>query len=173
MLSRFLLVFIFGCLPQMFFGQAGVDAGKASATATVYIYRLDYDPFVYSFLLSRRLSVKFAAADRASKDLPQIASLRNKHYLILKLAPGSYLFDTRNMHDKYRLDLASGDERYLRWDQGSSCPTEEPSISPPCQERTAGIHEMAGDVGRSEISKMKPIGKSDVKERALVTIPPK
>lgn len=95
-------------------------------------------------------------------------------YLLLKLAPGSYVFDTRMMHGKLRLDLAAGDVRYLRWDHGEECPTEDPIYGPPtCEGRAAGIYEMAPDIGEREITRMKPIDKGDVKDRRLVIVPPK
>lgn len=145
--------------------------------ATVYLYRKDYDPFIYSFIFSRTMSVKFADAETASKDLPKIAKLRKDRYMILKLRPGSYLFDTREMDDKLKLDLKAGDERYLRFDQGYNCPSESeetkniPHLTPTCEERRASIFEMSADDGRGELAKMKPIGKGDVKNRSLVIIP--
>ncbi len=175
MISRILSIILIGSLAHTLFAQAAADDGKtAQAEATVYAYRLDYDPFLYSFIFSRRLSVKFAPAAGDPKELPPIASLKNKRYLLLKLAPGSYLFDTRMMHGKLRLDLAAGDVRYLRWDHGEECPTEDPAYGPPtCEGRAAGIYEMASSIGEREITRMKPIGKGDVKDRKLVTIPPK
>jgi hypothetical protein len=78
------------------------------------------------------------------------------------------------MSDKLHIDVTSGEERFLRLDQGYDCPGDDNEASylpPTCEDRSAGIFEMTNDVGRREIARMKPIGKADVKVRSLVIIP--
>ncbi|MEO7660351.1 MAG: hypothetical protein ABIV48_12120 [Pyrinomonadaceae bacterium] len=96
----------------------------------------------------------------------------------MKLKPGRYLFDTRMMMGKLAVDLAAGEQRYLRWDHGNECPSVDPmdytaAITNDCEQRGAAIFEMLPEKGRTEIKKIKPVNKSDVKARNLIIIPPK
>lgn len=142
--------------------------------ATVYLYRKDYDFFIYSFVFSRTMSVRFAVADadEAPNELPKIAGLRNKRFMILKLDPGRYWLDTREMNGKLEVELAAGDEKFIRLDQGYSCPTEDNTFgSSSCESRPAGMFVMWSRDARNEMAKMKPISKGDVDDPKLVTIP--
>ena len=161
---------IFACT-NVFAQQAVVDA-----KATVYLYRKDNDFFIYSFAFSRTLSVRFAPANSADppKDLPKIAALRKNRYMILKLDPGRYWFDTRGMDGKLDIEVGPGDERFLRLDAGNHCPTEDDSIGySTCESRSAGMYVTWSSIARTELKKMKPISKGDVSDHKLVTIPPK
>jgi len=142
--------------------------------ATVYLYRKDYDPFIYSFVFSRTMSVRFAVADseEAPKELPKIAGLRKNRFMILKLDPGRYWLDTREMNGKLEVELAAGDEKFIRLDQGYSCPSDDNTFGiSSCESRPAGMFVMWSRDARKEMAKMKPISKGDVDDLKLVTIP--
>ncbi|HEV8590526.1 MAG TPA: hypothetical protein VGQ55_00370 [Pyrinomonadaceae bacterium] len=147
---------------------------KNKNIATVYLYRLDRESFIYSFVFTRKMPVRFGdASDQKGRT---IAGLKKKHYIVLRLPPGSYFFDTKYMSEAVKVDLAAGDERYLRFDHGKYCGTadekKESWEQPTCEEQSPYIEIMAADKARWEIIKTKPISNSDIKDHSIVIVPP-
>jgi hypothetical protein len=146
-----------------------------AGSARIYVYRWDYDSFIYALVFNRTLSVKFAEAAGAPKELPTIAGLRKKRYFFMDVAPGKYVFDTRGMTGKLEIEVAAGETRFLRLDQGKECPSEDTTsgLPPSCEDRPASVNLMFTDVARTEMLGVKPIKKGDVSARNLVMVPGK
>lgn len=135
--------------------------------ATVYVYRFDYDWNVPLF--NRTLPVYFAEGEGAKQR--KIAGLRKKRYFMLRLPPGSYLFDTQKMRGKLKLLIEAGGEYYLRVDQGMDCPSSC-DVNSDCSDRFQSIEVMPPERARKEMLKVKPLKPNNVQDRKLVIIPP-
>lgn len=154
---------------------APASQSSEQGLATVYVYRLDEGIVVLGFLIKTRPVYFSERAHAGSKRKNRkIAGLKNKHYFMLRLPPGKYIFDTRLMWDHLELEVAAGGTYYLRLDKGDDCPSEDPGIigPPPCVSRSASIERVLPERWGKDMSVLKPIESKDVKERRLVIIPP-
>ena len=145
--------------------------------ATVYVYRRDEGVIAANFFLwfkkTRPVYFREYLSDGSKQKNKKIASLKNKHYFILRLSPGRYIFDTQ-MAGNFKLEVAAGAEYHLRLDQGNDCPEEDSGYSPlpsGCQSTNASIVRVSPERWMQEMSVLKPIKSGDVKDRKLVIIP--
>jgi hypothetical protein len=145
--------------------------------ATVYVYRLDEDMVVANFFLWFRKTrpVYFSEGPSASlrRKNRKIAALRNKQYLMLRLPPGTYVFDTRLMRGHLELHVVADGEYYLWLDQGNDCGDEDNDMIGPstCEDRGASIKSVLPERWAKDRSMLKPIKSGDVEDRRLVIIP--
>jgi hypothetical protein len=151
---------------------------QETSLATVYVYRLDEDMVVANFFLWFRKTRPVYFSERSSAGLKrknrEIAALRNKQYFMLRLAPGTYIFDTRLMSGHLELNVAPGRTYYLWVDQGYDCGDDDDStIGPPsCEDRSASVEIVSPERWAKDGPRLKPIERGDVKDRGLVIIPP-
>ena len=75
--------------------SAGVAAQTTQGYATVHVYLHDKDAFYLGFIFTRTMRVSLREASVPKKQQSNVASLRNKRYLTLQLAPGDYFFTSR------------------------------------------------------------------------------
>lgn len=146
--------------------------------ATVYVYRLDEGVVVanlfFWFRKTRPVYFREHLSDEPNQKNKKIAALKNKHYFILRLPPGKYIFDTRLMWGNLKLEVAAGGEYHLRLDQGNDCPDEDSdytTIQSPCQSKNASIERVSPEQWRKDMSVLKPIKSGEVKDRRLIIIP--
>ena len=160
--------------------QPSAPSGQLSeqGLATVYVYRLDEGVVAANLFLwfkkTRPVYFREHLSDGPKQKNKKIAALKNKHYFILRLPPGKYIFDTRLMWGNLKLEVAAGGEYHLRLDQGNDCPSEDPDywfVQSTCESRSAAIERVSPERWRADMSALKPIKRGEVKDKRLVLIP--
>ncbi len=145
--------------------------------ATVYVYRLDEDTIVANFFLWLKKTRPVYFGERAGglkRENRRIASLRNKEYFMMRLPPGTYVFDTRLMHGHLELNVVAGSAYYLWVDQGNDCGDNGDTTFglPTCADRSASVEVVSPARWAADSPRLKPVERGDVKDRRLVIIPP-
>ncbi|MBV9960150.1 MAG: hypothetical protein JO360_17120 [Acidobacteria bacterium] len=164
------------CAQQGSASAAAVTGDKE--LATVYVYRLDEGTVVLKFL-SKTLPVYLGEREQdgdVGKKL-KLAGLRNSRYFMLRLRPGKYVFDTRLMWGHLNLEVAAGQEYYLRLDRGNDCPSVDPDdkyLAPisTCEDRNPFVESVTPGRWSEAMKLLKPVTAKEVGERQLVIIPP-
>lgn len=141
--------------------------------ATIYIYRLDTGN-VFTSLFLRTSPVYFGKGQDPKNKLQKIAALHNKHYLMMRLSPGQYTFNTRLSAGRLNLHVRAGKEYYLHLDRGNDCPDRkfDDFSMPPCESRSASIEYVFYGQWRDDSLGLRPIKPKDIQDKNLVIIPP-
>ena len=154
---------------------AAVPAAAQKQTGEVYLYRKDREYFLYSFIFTRKLPVWFADPTGDIEAHRTIASLKRGRYFKLSLSPGTYFFDTKYFSGSAKIELAAGERQFLRFDHGTYCGSEDKDRktweTPSCEEKDPYIEVMTEAEALTDLMKLKPISKGDVKEKGFVIVP--
>ena len=138
---------------------------------SIYIGRVDTGVTGFGFLFLTD-PVYLGEWENSKFKQRKIAVLRGNRFLLLRLPPGKYTFDTRWMPGKHNLTVEAGGEYYLVTDRGDDCPEDQSPFFPPCESTTPSIKELSNEDGREQIRDLWPINAKDIKDSKVVSVPP-